>query len=451
MEQQKQPKIVQKLLLRTFFLLLGVAAVFLGIQYILNWRQDPDSGVADTNQMIAAIQMLDEGQQAVIFDGTGKKLPSPDFIPGKYDRDPVWRPDGNRLFFVSDRKDGINQLFRWNLASNKVEQRSTGPINRSDPTFPVVDDPNDASEVKTAGESVLLVQNGFVTEFSVKDGIPTNQLTPHPAFIGDKKGIDPGGEDPSSGAGLSRARMARAVFDQFYKKFGNAFRTARWLRSGNYMVGVMKGDEQETLVIQRIQVNESDPPEEQMKQALPQGLLSGDKIDIDVDPKQDRIVVTVLNFQFVDRDNIPPAYIKDRKPVKPFIHGVFFVDPTKPTAQALTPLVATNDVNQAFGPPAFSPDGSQVCLTAGTFADRDYAPNTLVVMPAQEGGAAAGTALVRGAIYEYSWHPTGGSLVYIKRDGKARAIFKINKDGSGETKVSDDGNYMKPSFSPQSK
>ena len=71
--------------------------------------------------------------------------------------------------------------------------------------------------------------------------------------------------------------------------------------------------------------------------------------------------------------------------------------------------------------------------------------------PLQPGGIQAGKPVIGGKIYEISWHPNSNTLAYINRDGSERAIYKINKDGSGEAKISDGGNYMTPVFSPQSK
>ncbi|MBC8063216.1 MAG: hypothetical protein H7Y17_00175, partial [Chlorobia bacterium] len=71
---------------------MSVAAVFLGIRYLLAWREDPDSGTSDTAGMVAAIEVLPDGQQAILFDSAGKKIPSPDYPANKTDRDIAWRP-----------------------------------------------------------------------------------------------------------------------------------------------------------------------------------------------------------------------------------------------------------------------------------------------------------------------------------------------------------------------
>ena len=433
--EQKQPKIVQRLLVRTFILLLAVAGVFLGIQYLLNWRKDPDSGVADTNQMVAAIEILADGQQAVIFDADGKKIPSPGYEAGKTDRDIVWRPDGNRLFFSSDRKQNAYHLYRWNPASGAVDQRSTGSLSKFGPSFLTVTDPKNSAAVNLAGQKALITQGGFVLEYDIRES-SSQQLLPPPG------GVTVGTEEGSGGTGQ---------FDQIYNKFGNAFRTARWIKGGAYIAAIMKGDEHEVLVVQKVSADPSGTPEEQAAQMVPRPLMGGDRIDIDVDRVTGNLIFTVLNFQFPVRDNIPERNIKNGKIVKDFLHGVFVYDPDKQAADALFPVAVSNTDKNAFGPAAASPDGGFVAFTTGQFDGTNFEPAGIFVAPLQPGGIQAGKPVIGGKIYEISWHPNSNTLAYINRDGSERAIYKINKDGSGEAKISDGGNYMTPVFSPQSK
>lgn len=425
--EQKHPKIVQKLLLRTFLLLVAVAGVFLGIQYVLNWREDPDTGTIDSDGMIAALELNDDGQQVVLFDKAGAKVPSPDYKPGKSDRDIVWRPDGNRVFFSSDRTDGAYHLFRWNPGSEKVDQKSTGTLSKFDPSFPIVDI-SDAAATKLAGDTALITQGGFVLDFNIRKST-SQQLLPPPG------GVTTGADEESGGSGQ---------FDSVYKKFGNAFRTARWIKGQEYIAAIMKADEGEVLIIQKLRATQD-------SELLPRPVFGGDRIDMDVDPKTGNVVFTVLNFQFPDKENIPETNMKDGKAVKPFIHGIFVMDPTNAGTDSLIPIAISQDDKMAFGPVSVSPDGSQIATTTGKYDGTNFSPAGLAVMPLQPGGMQAGTPVVGGEIYELSWHPNGQTLVFIKRVGSERAIFKINKDGSTETKVSDGGNFMTPRFSPQSK
>lgn len=257
----------------------------------------------------------------------------------------------------------------------------------------------------------------------------SQQLLPPP---GD---VTVGSEEGSGGTGQ---------FDALYKRFGNSFRSARWAGNGDYIVAIMKRDEGEVLIVQKLNATEKED-------LVPRPIFGGDRIDFDIDPNTGAVVFTVLNFQFPDMENIPKENIKNGKAVKPFLHGIFLMDVTKPVSEGLVPIAVSNEMIQAFGPPAISPDGTQIAVTTGNYDQTNYEPGGLAIMPAKAAGMQEGSPLVRGRIYEVSWHPNGTSLVYIKREGRERAIFKINRDGSGETKVSDGGNFMTPKLSPQSK
>jgi len=116
-------------------------------------------------------------------------------------------------------------------------------------------------------------------------------------------------------------------------------------------------------------------------------------------------------------------------------------------------VAASPNDQAAFGTPVFSPDGASVALTIGEYKDGAMSPKALIVMPARTSGGQAGARLILGEVYEPSWHPSGNSLVYIKRDpdGK-RSVYTVNKDGSGERSLSGGrGNFAYPTFSPQSK
>jgi len=427
MQQPKQPKIVQKLLLRTFFLLMSVAAIFLIIQKVLDWRADPDSGSADTSGMIAAVQILDEGQQAVIFDKTGQKITSPGYESGKSDRDIAWLPDGNRLYFVSDRRESAYNLYRWNTESKAVDPRSSGSLSRFDPSFLAVPDLTDSAAIKDADNSPLLVQGGFVIQYDLKNSA-SHQLLPPPG------GVTQGTEEGDGGTGQ---------FDTLYKKFGNSFKTARWGVDKDLVAAVMKRDVGELLIVQKL--NAAD-----QKDLIPLPLMGGEHVFVDVAPKTGVIVFTVQAFEFVDPDNPEPQFVKNGKAIKPFSHGVFAFDPAQRKSVRLVQVPTDKDSN-CFGPPSVSPDGSQVVVTTGTWDGTDFKPAGMIIMPVEDGGIGKGSLIAKGEIYEPSWHPNGHTLVYVKRENGKRGIYTIEKDGSGEKKIADDGNYMQPKFSPQSK
>ena len=102
-----------------------VIVVFLIILWIVQTVKDVDlPAEADTVGYIAAIQQTANGSQAVLIKPDGTIVPSQGYHDGAHDRDPVWRPDGNRVFFTSDRDQGQVNLYRWNPGSGKVERRT---------------------------------------------------------------------------------------------------------------------------------------------------------------------------------------------------------------------------------------------------------------------------------------------------------------------------------------
>jgi hypothetical protein len=101
----KEPLSHKKLATRFAFGLLAIAALIFGFRWFQEFAVDPggDSAVK-TSGMIAAVEVLETGSRAVVFDADGKKTPVPG--SGAKDTEAVWRPDGNRLMIVGDRGAG---------------------------------------------------------------------------------------------------------------------------------------------------------------------------------------------------------------------------------------------------------------------------------------------------------------------------------------------------------
>ena len=114
-----QPKISQRMLLRFAIGLIVLAALFYGYQWWKDYTKDPDLPLEnDTAGMIAALQLGEEGNQVVVFTKEGELRKSPGYQPGKNDKELTWRPDGNRLFFTSDREETSFHVYRWNFGSD---------------------------------------------------------------------------------------------------------------------------------------------------------------------------------------------------------------------------------------------------------------------------------------------------------------------------------------------
>lgn len=416
-----QPKIVNRLWVRTLGLILGLGALFLTYRYFSSYNKDPGSfGAVNTSGQLAAIEYLPNGQQAVVFTADGNVVRSPGYREGAVDRDIVWQPDGNRLYFVSDRGGDAFQVFRWKpTADSAPEARTVGSRSKSNPAFPV--------DATGADARLLMTSGGVVQELDPRE-VKTPQILP------------PVTNEIAAGSGDEEGGSV-SQFAGLYGQLGESFRVARYVAKQEGVAAVMRRAQGEILVVQRL-------PKAGEKLAPPQVIAAGDRIDIAVNPADGGFVYTVQNFQWPTKP--PEEFIKNGKVTRPFNH---FVGMWSPNATQPTFIAVSQDDKVAFGSPAISPDGSQVLVVVGSYQDSSVEPSQLVVMPVREGGGQAGSPLIPGRVYEPTWHPNGQKIAYAKRgeDGK-RGIYIANADGSGEQNVSASrGDFASPRFSPQSK
>src|SRR4051812_27068230 len=103
--EPKQPKIIRKLLIRTALLLFTLAAAFFVIRFVMDYMGGRlDLGHADTVGTVAAVRFTPEGSQLVLIHPDGKIQEAPKYTAGKQDREAAWPPDGERIYFSSDRE-----------------------------------------------------------------------------------------------------------------------------------------------------------------------------------------------------------------------------------------------------------------------------------------------------------------------------------------------------------
>jgi len=416
-----QAKILQARALRTLFVVLIVGGGMFGLRWYFQHSKDTTeafSGTVNSADQVLAIETEKEGQKVVVFDTTGKKIEQGGEKAGTNDRDPVWRPDGNRIFFVSDRSGKGFQVYRWvPTANQEAEVRSQGSIGKSNPTFPA-----DSSDPKA---EMLLVSGGFVNEYDPSE-VKGHQILPPVSQVTAAGGSDDEGSGGSGGQ-----------FSQLYSQFGDSFRLARWCAANDAIAAVMRSDRGESLIVQPLPKNgEKVPP--------PIPLASGDRIDFDVSPKDGSIAFIVQNYRWTSASPVP----KERR----FLHCVGMWKPG-----TSTPVVIAQglDDKSSFASPAISPAGDKVLMTVGPFdrASGSMTPTALVTMPLVENAAASAAKLVDGEVYEPSWGPKGDKIAYAKRGANgSRAIYIIGADGAGEHTLSGDtGSYSFPKFSPQGK
>ncbi len=405
------------MLIRFVIGLFALAGLFAAYQALKSCGRDIDlPWSVDTAGWIAAVRYEDRGSRAVALLPDGALRETPDYAPGKTDRDVVWRPDGNRVFFVSDRGEGGFNVYRWNPGSDKVEARSLGSRSKFSPSFP----PPGAPE---ANDVALITSGGFVLRFTPVDGATRQVLPPVPKEVAGKEGEGAGGQ-----------------IETLYSRFGVSFREARWTLDKQHIAAVMRREDgSEILILQDLNTGK------------PMPIAAGARIDLDVSPTSNRIYYSVLGFLWPDPEQAPASYREGGIVRTPFRHAIFVLDPAKQGADFHRPVVLSQSDETAFHRVAVSPDGSMIAAVIGKYGGAgDVEAEALCVMPAEPGGGQALAKVTEGKVQEPSWAPDSQRLAFVRlRNGK-RAIHTIGRDGSDERIVSGDrGDFGWPRFSPQ--
>ena len=368
----------------------------------------------NTAGMMAAIQYLPNGAQVVLIKPDGTVVPSPGYRDGETDREPVWRPDGNRVIFVSDREPGQVNLYRWNTGSNHIERRSE---TSGTYTNMVYSDPD-----PTNGQP-LVASSGKIVRFDAASGTTAPVLPPTAKAVNSDEG------NVSS-------------MEAMYGDLGTSFREAVELGDGMF-IAVLRGDRGDTLILQNMNPNAAG------QFSPPNAIVSGDRIDMDYNRTTHSVVYAVEGFRFADPNNVPPQYIKNGKVITPFKHLLAMLSPSNPGQPII--IAASQSNENAFADPVFSPDGSTVVVSLGTYGSNgDLQRSGLVAFPAREGGGATPTGVHKGAVFDVSFSSDGKTLAYVERDPKGNgAIHLMNADGTNDRTLTQGGNYGSPRFSPQ--
>lgn len=411
-----QPKIARKMIVRFGIGLALAAILFIGLAMV-NSAKDVDlPASAETKATLAALKVHEDGQQAVLIKPDGAVVLSPGYKIGASDRDLIWRPDGNRLTFVSDR-EGSGHVFRWNPAANRVERRSIATGSYNEPTYLGSDRESNARPIAVYGGEKIV-------EFDPVAGV----LSP----------ILP----PSSDAGSTgEAEEGRTGWLErsAYGRFGSNFRKAQFVGGRRWLAMVMRGERGETLVLQDLE-----PVDGQLKP--PAGVAAGDHVEFIVNPLAGEIIFCVQAFRVPDLSAVPKELIKDGKVKLPNRHMVGVLNPE--SARANLTLIASENDKIAFGSPALSADGSKLALTAGPY-DRDghLTVSQIIVLALGMEVGSSPSVIRQGDAHGLTWNPDGKSMAFVTRDGKA-GIHLIDADGSNERTLVE-GSFRQPQYSPQ--
>lgn len=415
------PKISKKLAYRTLALIVVVGSLTLGLEWFLKVRSDLGGlKPSDTVGWISAVQYLPQGQQAVLISPDGKVHTDPGYKSKTEDRDIIWSPNGNFLYFVSDREENTFNLFRWSPSSTSpAERRTIGTRSRSSLKFPA----QSGDEADNVAKG-LITTGGLVQEFDPSNQSTAQILPPTTKEISQSHGGDESG--------------TQSQFEGAYGNLGTSFREAQWCSNGKYIVAVMRRDAGEILIAQEMQAVDGKFP-------LPRPIVAGEHVDFAVNPKDGTVVYCVQGFQWPD--GTPPMG-KDGKPVKKqFVDAVGSVD----LAGKLVILQASQG-DIAFSSPTISPDGQSLAVCVAKVINGEATPQGLITLPAHNDPSFK-PHQYGGDIHEPSWSPDSKRiLAAVRLTGKPRSIYEIFLDGSTPRNVTgDSGNFGYPRYSPQTK
>ncbi|MBN8689307.1 MAG: PD40 domain-containing protein [Armatimonadetes bacterium] len=407
----------QRMVLRTAIGLLIIAGMVLTYQWLMSIRQDPaDLLPGNSTGMIAAVEYTESGSKIIVLQD-GKVTEVPGHTGTSRDESPVWRPDGQRLFFSSDREENTFNIFRWRPGGDKSERRSVGSRSKSAPWF-------GPEGYVGVNESGLITSGGVVMEYSPKDG-STKQILPPPQGSGT--------QDEEGGVG-----------DQFsvaYSKFGTGFEKARYGQNRDFIIASMRRDTGRVLIYQNLL------PDSRGMLPAPIALFAGNNLDFDVNA-EGKVAVSILGAQVPDETNIPAEFIKNGEVVLPFRNAMVVLDPRKPAET--TYLFASKDDNLAMSKPVFSQDGSRFLIGLGSVKNEgNFEPQALGIFGTGAAEASPPTIIFEKPVFDYAWFPNNRDIVFARKEGDYRLLYQSSADGSDVKLISPSkGEFGAPAVSP---
>lgn len=426
----EQAKITRKHIQRTVVFAVVLLAIAYGVYWVLTNNRDPDPFLPPFNSVgdVAAIQVAGDGSQAVIIKPDGTIIQSPDYTNGATDHDITWRPDGNRVFFDSDRYNQEPHLFRWNPDKQIVERRTIDRRTKGQLTFtaPGLDKPS-----KTA----LMISGGTVVEIDPNTGDTKQLLPPMKKDAAASSQTEEGGQ---------QSQMAAE-----YQHLGHSFVRALWGYQKKVIAAVMRRDNGGEVLIIQDMIHPDTPPTP---------VATGEHVGLDVH-KDGYFVFSVLGYQVPDwSKSETEKYTKNGKIIPPFKHMVGIVDPGQTSMRSIQFVgIVPNQgpySNIAFGDPVISPDGEYLAMPVGTYKNQSFQPTALSLVPLVPGGFSKAVPLAGGAFTHPSWDPASQRIAVLaqRKDG-GHDVISIGKGGVSDiiNLTNGKGDYLECSFSPQAK
>ena len=422
--QPRTAKINRRHVQRAITLVAVLLVVTYGYFWLRSKHGDPDLLHAPANTVgeIAAIEVKGEGSQAVIIKPDGTIVGSPEYKDGTVDQYVTWRPDGGRIFFVSDREENLQHIFRWDPDTGTIERRT---IDKRPKGFLNFDVPGESS--KSATSDAVVISAGQVSAIDANSG-ESHQLLPPP----DK--------DAASGAGGENG--SENPMEQ-YSQFGVSFVRAYYLKDKSYMVAVLNREDGGQAMIVQDMTQKSEPV----------GICQAQHIEVTVGQLTGQIAFAAEDMEIPDwyPDAIKEKFRKGNTIVWPFKHLLGIIsDPKNPTK--LAPILVSQDDKMTFGDPVFSPDESEIAFLVGGYQTGIFQHTGLISVPAHENASKAIRPISPGDFSHISWSPDGSKIIAIQAmpTGGHDIISIPDQSGAKATDITQGkGDFSEAVMSPQ--
>ncbi|MGI8922594.1 MAG: TolB family protein [Fimbriimonadales bacterium] len=414
---------MNRVLVRSILLAIAAGLLVAGAIWLRSRPQGlplADFPAVDSKGYIAALKETGSTYRLVSIDPKGAVS---ELAGGEEadDREIVWKRDGRRVLFVSNRApNGSYQIFEWLPdRDNDATQLTPSGAGRQNPWFTL------------GGRAFMYSSQGDILSTTYPK-LVTSRVMP-PSEEQSTEG-ESGDHVHQPGETHNPITVAWNIVSKALE--GEAFTAGYLDRSGKYFAGSYATNRGQAFVIQ-----DMEPADE--KDALAMAPVAGETIDIAMHPTAPQAVVAVINFRYPILSAIRKEKLKpDGSVTRDFVHAVFIAGLKE---AKLTPIFFSQDGNQFMESPAISPDGTKVALVAKQKSGEKTTTIGLLIAPIERGGVGKADIVASGNVSEPSWSPDGEYLAFIK-DGD---IYTVQQSGGGEKNITQGkGKFRTPLFSP---